>query len=138
MEKMHRYDIQHHLRIAEAYFCGILSQSALPEKCGRLEALSWGSRKMLVTERSITMPTYEFICSQCNERFERFQPMSATVPACPACGGEARRMISPGAGVITKDSNAHGSNSGGCSFESTGTTCCGSSKRCSTPGCGEK
>jgi putative FmdB family regulatory protein len=84
------------------------------------------------------MPTYEFICSKCNERFERFQSMSAPDPACPACGGRSRRLIAPGAGVITRGSHDHGRGAGGCSFESTGTTCCGSSKRCSTPGCGDK
>ena len=69
------------------------------------------------------MPTYEFVCSQCKKRFESFQPMSAPEPACPACGGEVRRLIAPGAGIITRDAGSRSPKPGGCSFESTGTTC---------------
>jgi putative FmdB family regulatory protein len=84
------------------------------------------------------MPSYEFVCNACGERFERFQAMSAPEPACPKCGGAVRRLIVAGAGVITHTSGGHGPKSGGCSFETTGTTCCGSRQRCATPGCGEK
>lgn len=84
------------------------------------------------------MPSYEYSCNLCGERFECFQAMSAPEPLCPKCGGEARRLIVAGAGVITNSDNARGHRPGGCSFESTGVTCCGSRQRCATPGCGEK
>lgn len=79
------------------------------------------------------MPTYEYVCDACGERFERFQAMSEPDPACPGCGGQARRQIVAGAGVITHAGAGH--KPGGCSFETTGTTCCGSKQRCATPGC---
>lgn len=49
------------------------------------------------------MPAYEYLCESCRHRFERRQKMSdAEIAACPACGGEVRRLISGGAGVIAK------------------------------------
>ncbi|MFP5277472.1 MAG: FmdB family zinc ribbon protein [Acidobacteriota bacterium] len=49
------------------------------------------------------MPAYEYLCDSCGHRFERRQKMSdAEITACPACGGEVRRLISGGAGVIAK------------------------------------
>jgi putative FmdB family regulatory protein len=51
------------------------------------------------------MPTYEYACDACGDRFELFLPMSAkVVQPCPACGGEAKRLISGGAGLIFKGS----------------------------------
>lgn len=43
------------------------------------------------------MPLYEYICQQCQHRFDALRPMSsADAPiACPYCGGqETRRAIS--------------------------------------------
>jgi putative FmdB family regulatory protein len=50
------------------------------------------------------MPTYEYQCDACGERFERFQPITAAaIRKCPACGRKkVRRLIGPGAGVIFK------------------------------------
>ncbi|MEN6475093.1 MAG: zinc ribbon domain-containing protein [Syntrophaceae bacterium] len=81
------------------------------------------------------MPTYEYACTVCGQHFEQFQAMSAPDPACPECGGAAQRRIVAGAGVITATGGARGHNPGGCSFETTGVTCCGSRQRCATPGC---
>ena len=39
------------------------------------------------------MPIYEFECQACGERFEELVGADA-VPPCPACGGEARRLLS--------------------------------------------
>ena len=52
------------------------------------------------------MPTYEYECSACGERFERFQPITAApIRTCPACGKrKVRRLIGAGAGVIFKGS----------------------------------
>ena len=49
------------------------------------------------------MPAYEYECRGCGEHFERRQKMSEPeIAACPACGGEVKRLISGGAGAITK------------------------------------
>jgi putative FmdB family regulatory protein len=51
------------------------------------------------------MPTYEYECKKCNHGFERFQSMhDEPVKVCPKCGGEVRRLINGGAGVIYKGS----------------------------------
>lgn len=48
------------------------------------------------------MPTYEYACAQ-EHRFEVFQRISEEpVATCPECGGEARRLISGGAGFLFK------------------------------------
>ena len=48
------------------------------------------------------MPTYEYECPQ-GHRFELFQKMSDPPrAACPECGEEARRLLSPGAGLLFK------------------------------------
>src|SRR5579863_3707699 len=52
------------------------------------------------------MPTYEYLCNACGNRFEKFQSMtSAPVKQCPKCKkNKARRLISAGAGLIFKGS----------------------------------
>jgi putative FmdB family regulatory protein len=51
------------------------------------------------------MPTYEYKCSKCEELFEIFQRITASpLKECPVCGGELRRLISGGAGIIFKGS----------------------------------
>ncbi len=50
------------------------------------------------------MPTYEYECTACQTRFERFQKFTdAPVTECPECGGAVRRVIFP-AGVVFKGS----------------------------------
>jgi len=47
------------------------------------------------------MPTYEYECRKCGDRFERFQLISAApLQSCPRCGGKVRRLISGGAGIL--------------------------------------
>lgn len=49
------------------------------------------------------MPTYEYKCTQCNNRFEIFQSMNAEpIKVCPDCGGKVKRLIGSGAGPIFK------------------------------------
>lgn len=49
------------------------------------------------------MPAYEYACQGCGHHFERRQKMSdAEVADCPECGGAVKRLISGGAGVISK------------------------------------
>ena len=49
------------------------------------------------------MPTYEYECKKCGNTFDRFQSMSDDpVKICPSCGGEVRRLINGGTGIIFK------------------------------------
>ena len=49
------------------------------------------------------MPTYEYECTRCGERFERRQAITdAALGECPDCRGEVRRLVSGGAGFILK------------------------------------
>ena len=49
------------------------------------------------------MPTYEYVCNKCGHGYEKFQAMSAEPDTtCPECGGEVRRLIGSGAGLILK------------------------------------
>lgn len=49
------------------------------------------------------MPTYDYKCSSCDNEFEEFQSMTAEPRAkCPKCGKKAKRMFSPGTGIIFK------------------------------------
>jgi putative FmdB family regulatory protein len=51
------------------------------------------------------VPTYEYECETCCERFERFQSMSDEPEKnCPKCGGPVRRLIGSGGGLIFKGS----------------------------------
>ena len=52
------------------------------------------------------MPTYEYQCKACGNRFETFQSISAKpIKKCPACGkNTVQRLISAGAGIIFKGS----------------------------------
>ena len=52
------------------------------------------------------MPTYDYICSKCNEMYEYFQSMSEdALTKCPKCKKDTlRRIISGGTGLIFKGS----------------------------------
>ena len=52
------------------------------------------------------MPTYEYICDNCQYQFERFQSIKAKpIRKCPECGKlSVQRLIGAGAGVIFKGS----------------------------------
>ncbi len=51
------------------------------------------------------MPTYEYECTKCAHRFERFQSMKASpVKTCPACRCKVRRLPGTGSGIIFKGS----------------------------------
>ena len=80
------------------------------------------------------MPAYEYQCESCSHRFERRQKMSdAEITACPACGGEVRRLISGGAGVIAKGgaTSAPAPCAGGeCCMPEMGGGCCGAGCGC--------
>ena len=51
------------------------------------------------------MPTYDYKCTQCGHDFEIFQSMSEShIKKCPECGGNVRRLVSGGSGLIFKGS----------------------------------
>ena len=52
------------------------------------------------------MPTYEYECQKCGNRFEQFQSITAKpLKKCPECGRMSlKRLIGSGAGVIFKGS----------------------------------
>jgi putative FmdB family regulatory protein len=51
------------------------------------------------------MPTYEYECTKCAHRFERFQSITAEpLKRCPACRSKVRRLLGTGAGIIFKGS----------------------------------
>ncbi len=52
------------------------------------------------------MPTYEYQCDACGNKFEKFQSIKAApIRKCPNCGkNKVRRLISSGAGLIFKGS----------------------------------
>ncbi len=51
------------------------------------------------------MPTYEYECSSCNNRFDEFQSITANpISKCPKCSGPVKRLIGAGVGIIFKGS----------------------------------
>jgi putative FmdB family regulatory protein len=85
------------------------------------------------------MPTYEYECVASGKRFERFQSMrDEPLKVCPECGGEARRLISGGAGLIFKGEGFYATDSRNSSRRGTprqGRTCCGRETPCDVPPC---
>ena len=83
------------------------------------------------------MPTYEYECDQCGERFEKFQKITADpLKTCPKCGGPVRRLIGPGAAIIFKGSGFYATDYGkGSSRCSRNTPCCGRDTPCDRPPC---
>jgi len=85
------------------------------------------------------MPTYEYECQECGERFEKFQNILAEpVRSCPECGGPVRRLLSAGAAVIFKGpgfySTDHRQFGTRCGQERP---CCGRDTPCDSPPCDE-
>jgi putative FmdB family regulatory protein len=52
------------------------------------------------------MPTYEYECTACGHKFEKFQSIKAApIKKCPECGKQkVKRLIGIGAGLIFKGS----------------------------------
>lgn len=51
------------------------------------------------------MPTYDYVCENCGDRFEHFQKMSSEpLTTCSKCGGHLKRLIGSGMGIIFKGS----------------------------------
>lgn len=51
------------------------------------------------------MPTYEYECEVCGNRFDVFQNIKEEpIKECPKCKGHVKRLIGAGAGIIFKGS----------------------------------
>ena len=54
------------------------------------------------------MPTYDYVCKECGDRFEHFQTMTSPVlrqkPGCETENCRVKRMVSGGSGLIFKGS----------------------------------
>lgn len=51
------------------------------------------------------MPTYDYKCTSCENRFEHFQSMmEETLKICKECGAELKRLIGSGSSPIFKGS----------------------------------
>ena len=51
------------------------------------------------------MPTYNYYCSDCDTHFSYFQKMSESpISSCENCGGNVKRLITGGTGLIFKGS----------------------------------
>ncbi|MEC7582843.1 MAG: zinc ribbon domain-containing protein [Planctomycetota bacterium] len=91
------------------------------------------------------MPTYDYACSDCGHRFEKFHSMTAEpLRQCPECKNDSlERLIGPGAGIIFKGSGFYetdykGSRGGPSSGDKGGDNSkdSDSSSGSSTPSCG--
>ncbi len=85
------------------------------------------------------MPTYEYLCRECGYKFEKFQNMSAhPLRKCPECGGEIKRLIGRGMGIIFKGSGFYATDYRKADYkksEPSDKTCCGRTERCDKPPC---
>ena len=67
------------------------------------------------------MPIYEYLCDQCQRRFEKLQLRpGSSQPVCPGCGSEQTRIqfsIFAAAGTATR------AGSGGCGCGGSGCGC---------------
>lgn len=51
------------------------------------------------------MPTYDYVCQDCEHSFEYFQSMtSEELSTCPKCKGSVKRLIGAGIGINFKGS----------------------------------
>jgi putative FmdB family regulatory protein len=54
------------------------------------------------------MPTYDYVCKECGDKFEHFQTMMSPVltqkPGCEKKNCRVKRMVSGGSGLIFKGS----------------------------------
>lgn len=59
----------------------------------------------LLNKNTGPMPTYEYECQKCGDRFELFQSIKdAPKKSCPKCKGRVKRLLGTGAGLLFKGS----------------------------------
>ena len=79
------------------------------------------------------MPAYEYLCESCTSHFELRQKMSdPEVESCPECGGHVRRLISAGAGIISRGESGYSASRSACE---PGDACCGNGMGCGAGMC---
>ncbi len=71
------------------------------------------------------MPIYEYLCSTCENKFDKLQSMDSSGADCPRCGQPSRRAISLFSAVTTGDGGELGSlaGMGGCHSCAGGCAC---------------
>jgi putative FmdB family regulatory protein len=81
------------------------------------------------------VPAYEYQCESCANHFERRQKMSdPEIDSCPKCGGPVKRLISGGAGIISKGGSSYSAAPSACEM---GGHCCAQDIGCGNAcGCG--
>jgi putative FmdB family regulatory protein len=61
------------------------------------------------------MPTYDYLCESCGNRFDAWQKMSDDpITLCPKCAGHVRRIIHP-AGIVFRGSGFYSTDTRGAS-----------------------
>ena len=84
------------------------------------------------------MPTYEYECENCGNRFEKFQKMTdAPIKNCSKCNGPVHRLIGTGVGIIFKGSGFYSNDYPHQTRCGSEQTCCGRNTPCNTPPCEE-
>jgi putative FmdB family regulatory protein len=79
------------------------------------------------------VPVYEYICNDCDRKFEINQSMQdPPVEICSECKGTVRRIISGGSGFIVRNAGSKLAFQPRCGKTET---CCGSKTPCETPSC---
>jgi putative FmdB family regulatory protein len=87
------------------------------------------------------MITYEYQCESCGRQFEfRRAITEEPIDECPECHGKLGLMVSGGSGFMIKGGSQDWQHvtGNGCSFETSGKTCCGQTERCGKPPCGTR
>jgi putative FmdB family regulatory protein len=93
---------------------------------------------MRLFKKEARVPTYEYLCTKCGQRFDLFQSMSAPpAESCPECGGPVERQIGAGAAILVRGGSreTRGQRAAACDRS---TPCCGRDERCDAPPCGER
>lgn len=83
------------------------------------------------------MPTYEYECDECGNRFEKFQGIKEEpCRDCPSCGGPLRRLIGGGAAVILRKGRSGSGHSGErATLCDRASPCCGRDTPCERRPC---
>ena len=82
------------------------------------------------------MPTYDYECQKCGNRFEVVQSMNdAKLEKCPgaACDGAVKRLLGTGAGIIFKGSGFYQTDYRSSSYQAGAKSENGASTKDSTP-----
>ena len=84
------------------------------------------------------MPTYTYQCHSCGKIFEKEQKITEEpIKECPYCGGQVKRLITGGMGLILKGSGwyvtDYKNKSATVNTQSKGKQCCKKGTSCENP-----